>query len=99
MSWLATNARTPQAIALVALYEALRGNPAAARTQVQRALAIDPTSAAAYFALAVTAANQGDLDGATAAAERSLHLTPEGGSVTPAKELLGKLRQMRARRR
>jgi tetratricopeptide (TPR) repeat protein len=98
MSWLATHAQAPQSIALVAVYDALRGDVAAARMQVQRALAIDPTSAAAYYAIAIVAVAERDIDGAMAAAERSLHLTPEGASGTAAKALLDKLRELRAGR-
>lgn len=98
MSWLAAHAQAPASIALVAIYDALRGDLAAARTQVQRALAIDPTSAHAYYALAVVDAEQGDIDGALEAAERSLRLTPEGASSATAKALADKLRELRASR-
>ncbi len=98
MSWLAAHAQMPESIALVALYDAFRGDGAAARTQVQRALASDPTNTHGYYALAVIAAMQGDIDGAIEAAERSLRLTPEGASGAPAKVLVDKLRDLRARR-
>ena len=99
MDWLAANAQGSDALALVALFFALRGELATARTHVKHALTVDPTNARGYFALAVIDANQGDIDGAIEAAERSLRLTPEGYSGAPAKELLGQLRARRASRR
>lgn len=95
MEWLAAHAKTPDSLALVAVYEASRGSAELARTHADRALAIDPTNANAYLALATIDASRGDLDGAIEAARRSLHLTPEGAGNQAAKELLDKLRRLR----
>jgi Tfp pilus assembly protein PilF len=92
MEWLAAHAQSPDARALVALYYGMRGDFAAARVQVQRALEIDPTNSLGYLVLAMLAEQGGDVDGAIAAAERSLRLTAEGASNAPARQLLARLR-------
>jgi tetratricopeptide (TPR) repeat protein len=94
MVWLAGHAETALSLAVVAMYDALRGDKDTAEARVKRALAIDPTSALAYLAAAIVAASRGNVDAAIAAAERSQRLTPEGGSDAAAKQLLAELRRM-----
>ena len=99
MDWLAQNAQSPDSLALVALFYALRGDLPTARVRARRALELDPTNARAYLAWAVVYASENDVDRAIDAAERSLRLTPEGSSAAPTKALVGKLHELRAHTR
>ena len=62
---------------------------------MQRTLEADPTNARGYLVLAILDLVRGNVDGAIAAAERSLRLMPEGASNPPARQLLARLRALR----
>jgi tetratricopeptide (TPR) repeat protein len=74
LAWALDNPDSPRAQVVAAQYEVRRGDAAAARTRIQRALAHDPSEAQLAFNLADIDCSFGKLEPATLAAmQRALH--------------------------
>jgi tetratricopeptide (TPR) repeat protein len=98
MQWLRQHGRLRDSFILTASYAKHRGQLADARSDIERALAIDATSASAWDTLSAIAFAQGDIDGAFDAADRALHIAPDGKEMKETSQRLDKLRALRLKR-
>lgn len=70
------------------------GDMAGAQAQFEQAIAADPTMAEAYYQLAMTLVNQGNVVEAVPALEQYLELAPDGPNAATAEMMLPELQKM-----